>query len=377
MNFWKPRRLLLIRIEATYIQLLLLNKESKLYGVEECYSLKFTEDDETLDKAIAILREELIKFKEQWQLEEDKFSVAIALSELYQEEFTLPLLSVKQLKKVLQEEIVLRVPMEVERYCSGYTYSREGEEYNVQLVALEKDKLEKLVELMADLQWKLDWLSSLVCIKEQELGEVELWNCLHKPEQRTAMLEEYRELVCFGRACLEKAPLPNLIKRVVWWNEGNIRRQAAVCMGGFIFLSCLFAYPWLYYTTERQQAEIANLQQELLVLKPWSDKRNGLIKLQQELQKREALYKQLKLREENTSVWLELLGRLTPADCWLTRIEQKKEGIYIKGCFQQKGSVELLRKQLLATGRCHSCELVESNMELKGKKGAFTLKVVL
>lgn len=394
------KRLLLLSWDQEPRQALLLNKEGEVYGVEEAFSLKGEPEGSprgNLEGAALELKEEpererlealameespesrsdkLLKQLKRWKLSEP-FPVAICLEGLYQEEFPLPKLPDKELKGLIQEEAKLRLPFSENSYIYGYKVLKEKEEFTVQLVALEKSVLQELEAFVASFRGKLVWVGGTSFLEQEELASTEFWNCFCDKEKQRKLEEEYQELLRFGQGCFRHRGVVNLLQPAFWWEQVQGRRKAAAYVGLGIFGISLLLLPMLGLQQYRVNQERRGVENQLRELAPWKNKRDLLVKLQQQVKQKENLVKQLKLAPAQEARLVELLGRVMPASCWLTSLEEKDRLLVLKGKALNSNGVELLRKQLLVTGECQTCELLSCKSMPEEDEVSFILKLIL
>lgn len=351
------KRLLLLSWERKPGQAILLNKEGEVYGVEEAFSL-------------------LTESERNWREALEGVPVAICLEGLYQEEFTLPKLSAKELKGMIQEEVKLRLPFTEGSYSYGYQLLSGKEELTVRLVALEKEMLKELESFVSGFKGKLVWVGGSAFLEQEELEKTEFWNCFCDKEKQQELEREYKELLRFGQGCFRNRGVVNLLQPAFWWEEEQGRRKAAAYIGfGFLGFSILML-PLLGLQNYQLKQERKVVEHRLKELAPWQSQRSRLIKLQQQVKQKENIAKQLKLAPAQGAKVMELLGRITPAGCWLTSIEEKEQNMLLKGKALNSSGVELLRKQLLVIGNCQACELVACQSTPE-EEVSFILKLTL
>ena len=384
-SIWRQscNRLLIIKIAADSLKIVLLSCEQESFGVEECDSLQWLPAKMTASKIAGEeqywqwLTEQLLRLQREWQLEGEALKLAILMDDVYEEEFSLPLLSSKQLQQVVKQECEMRIPLEQGNYDYSFLILPKDNEHQIRVAAIDAEWKNKLLLLQQNLGYQQGFLGGSTFLGEQEeQTPIEFWNCFNNKDKERQLGEMYGELIKFGRACLQKGKIVNLFN-AQGKNASKVFGPKIIAGLGLAFLGiCILSVLGLSWKNYDQQQRKQELAQEMKRNEVWTLRQQQWQKLHLEIHQREQILQQLKHKAVAYEPWLEYLGKLMPANCWLTSLETDVEGnLLLRGKSKEIGSIELFRKQLLAGELCGSCDLLETKSGKAGESLSFTMKI--
>lgn len=254
---------------------------------------------------------------------------------LQTEQLELPLLNALELRQAMSWEAANAFPWEEGSYAYAYLVQKQAaaESCQIFLWGLPLASLEAMESMTEKLLLKTQFVVSLA------------------PEQLGTEWYQGVKLAVFKRH--EQAFLPQpKVQRLLARAAGCALLISVACYAG-AWLGCYLA-----------QEEARTLEEELAQYRPWQERQQASLALEEKIQRLEKLVAAKKQNlAQPMSGDLERLSRLIASGCWLTQLTQERGSIKLEGKALNMQSLQSFMDKLQQADTYKSVELKQSNLQ--------------